>query len=500
MFLLRHQDQTERRLLPHLRLALSAAAVLALAVAFAASAAGWSELALRLGVMFLLSLVAFAVPRLLLLAPLFVLGLAAGAAGPYLLTNGKDGLAAAVLNLGGLLVFGMVAVLLARASAALQAGRGTHFPDGIDPQTGAFEERLLRGALEAELARARRFRRCFALVLVSARPRDPDARRREAQTWQLSYVATAQLLLRTRLLVDRVFLYGPSGFAMILPESGPREVAGLIRRLRRLGSLVQPPEGQPGGPFPIVFGATFYPDAATTVDALLTRASMALKLASKSGARYHLDGAEVPEPPPPESLRAPEETLPAAAREDQPEPDTGPVPGEGDISSSRGEGEAASEDVWLRAYASVFGEARASAGRGLEQLGQATGATAPEEDSWEGLQAVETDSGEVAVPPEEGAEYGHASTGDEDAGDQVATAEEHGPPVPTLARDERPAHGAYSPGLDADALRSGLAELIRDLDRATVLIRALRDAREKPESRLKGSSVANGEPRESLID
>jgi hypothetical protein len=51
------------------------------------------------------------------------------------------------------------------------------------------------------------------------------------------------------------------------------------------------------------FGATFFPDCATTVDDLLRRAEVALRIAASNTTRYQLDSAEAPEMPPAESLR-----------------------------------------------------------------------------------------------------------------------------------------------------------------------------------------------------
>ena len=174
---------------------------------------------------------------------------------------------------------------------------------GTDRDTGVYDERLLRASLEAELTRARRFGRSFALVLVGVDELYQKFDYRGRDEWQCAFSATAQLLRSTRIHIDRVHRYGATGFALLLPESGPREVKGLVRRLNRLAKTMLPPQGEPGGPLPVHFGATFFPDAATTVEALLKRAEIATRLAEKNPTRLQLDGAAAPEPPPPETLR-----------------------------------------------------------------------------------------------------------------------------------------------------------------------------------------------------
>jgi diguanylate cyclase (GGDEF)-like protein len=174
---------------------------------------------------------------------------------------------------------------------------------GIDHQTGVFEQRLLRRDLESELARSRRFGRQFALLLVNI----DDLRRRfdyrDSDKWMQAILTTAQALRGTRTNIDRVYHYG-DGFALVLPESGEKDVIGLVRRLRGEAKLMEPAEdGAPSLPLPVYFGGTFYPRSATTVDDLLKRAEIVLKLARNSPNRLQLDGAEAPTLPPPETMR-----------------------------------------------------------------------------------------------------------------------------------------------------------------------------------------------------
>jgi GGDEF domain-containing protein len=171
-------------------------------------------------------------------------------------------------------------------------------------ETGIFPERQLRPFLEVEIARSRRFQRSFSLVLVGIDARRQKFDFRNNATWKASLLATANLLKQTRKNVDRVFHYsGAATFAIILPESAEKDIPGLVRRLRRLARAWDPPEGEPGGPLPAHFGATFFPECATSIDDMLRRAEVALRLAAVSTTRYQIDGAEAPELPPAETLR-----------------------------------------------------------------------------------------------------------------------------------------------------------------------------------------------------
>ena len=191
---------------------------------------------------------------------------------------------------------------------------------GLDPETGVYDESQLRISIEAELSRSRRFGRTFSLVLVGIDELRQRFDYRDEATWQQSFAATAELLRGTRHNVDRVYRYGPASFALILPESGPNDVNGLVRRLRRVARRARPAEGEPGGPLPAYFAATFFPTCATSTEDLLRRAEIALRIADKNASRVQLDGAEAPEMPPVETLRQPAEPETPIAAVAPPEP------------------------------------------------------------------------------------------------------------------------------------------------------------------------------------
>lgn len=175
-----------------------------------------------------------------------------------------------------------------------------------DEETGVTIEKLLPEAIEAELVRSRRFERQFALMFVGVDEITQRFDYRDEEAFRVALRATAQILRNTRTHVDRVFRRGAEGFALLLPETGPRDIMGLVRRLSRAAKRASPLEGEPGGPLPIHFGVTFFPQCATTVEDLLKRAEVALRLGEKSPSRLRMDGAEAVAMPAPELLRRPE--------------------------------------------------------------------------------------------------------------------------------------------------------------------------------------------------
>jgi len=173
----------------------------------------------------------------------------------------------------------------------------------LDPVTGVYQERLLGQSIERELVRSRRFGREFAVMLASVDPLVAKFDYRQDEKWQAGLKATAAVLLNTRTHIDQVYRYGDRAFALLLPETGPKDITGLIKRLSRAAKRSDPPEGEPGGPLPLNFGVTFFPQCATTVEDLLRRAEVAMRIAEKSPNRLQLDSAEAPDMPAPELMR-----------------------------------------------------------------------------------------------------------------------------------------------------------------------------------------------------
>jgi diguanylate cyclase (GGDEF)-like protein len=173
----------------------------------------------------------------------------------------------------------------------------------VDAETGVYQERLLSDSIERELVRSRRFGREFAVMLAAVDPMRVKFDYRGDDAWESGLQATAAVLLNTRHHIDRVYRYGDRGFALLLPETGQKDITGLVRRLGRTAKKAEPPEGEPGGPLPLHFGVTFFPHCATTVDDLLRRAEVALRLAERNPSRLQVDGAEAPDLPDPELMR-----------------------------------------------------------------------------------------------------------------------------------------------------------------------------------------------------
>ena len=208
---------------------------------------------------------------------------------------------------------------------SMMAGATPDGDDLLDPATGVYDERMLRPALEMEVARGRRFNRNFAFVLVGIDSMRQRFDYRDEATWEASFMATAKMLRGTRNNVDRVYRYGMSSFALVLPESGAKDVQGLVRRLSRAARRSSPAEGEPGGPLPCHYGATFFPQAATTTEDLLRRAEVALRLAENNPSRVQLDGAEAPEMAAPETLRTQAQDMEVALPQPAYEPSAQPA-------------------------------------------------------------------------------------------------------------------------------------------------------------------------------
>ncbi|HXH20471.1 MAG TPA: diguanylate cyclase [Dehalococcoidia bacterium] len=212
------------------------------------------------------------------------------------------------MELAGLVALAAAAMLTRRQLSVLEKeslALNGHFAlqSEVDEETGVYQERLLAESIERELVRSRRFGREFAVMLAGVDSRRAKFDYRADDKWQLGLKATASVLLNTRHNIDRVYRYGDRGFALLLPETGPKDITGLVRRLARTAKKANPPEGEPGGPLPLHFGVTFFPHCATTVEDLLRRAEVALRLAERSPTRLQIDGAEAPDLPAPELLR-----------------------------------------------------------------------------------------------------------------------------------------------------------------------------------------------------
>jgi diguanylate cyclase (GGDEF)-like protein len=337
---------------------------------------------------------------------------------------------------------------------SIYVGAGGGDLAGLNVETGIFNANQLRPALQAELARSRRFRRTFSLVLVDIDEMRQKYDYRSETSWKSSLGATTRVLRETRHNVDRVFHYKDNSFAILLPEASEKDIVGLVKRLRRIARSMKPPEGEPGGPIPVHFGATFFPDCATTVDDLLVRAEVALRIAAGNSTRYQLDSAEASELPPAETLRRKPDGEPAEETETQvpaPPPLTNPV-----AAAVVGEAYAERTREALAQAESAYGQQPVSEPLPAAEAQDAAVATTVTADDAEAVPASE-----VQAPSEQREEDGPAAA-------LLAQAEQaESAPAPAGAATAPPSDGATRP----DSLEAMLAQM----DETLALIRAARD-------------------------
>ena len=113
-------------------------------------------------------------------------------------------------------------------------------------ELGIEGEERFRRSLDEEAARAKQFRRPFALLTARAIGDGPST---ELAGW-----------VRSRLRpVDRMALYGPETLQILLPETGPEGASEIARVLA----------SRPGGGRRLLVGVAVYPEGAATVEALI---------------------------------------------------------------------------------------------------------------------------------------------------------------------------------------------------------------------------------------
>ena len=169
-------------------------------------------------------------------------------------------------------------------------------------ESGIYPEPDLIREIEAEIARSRRYGHEFAVFMVAlgeAALRFDYGKHDRPALRQM----TEGLLKTTREKVDKIFRCPSDQFCLILPESGPESVVGLVRRMRRLAQDPYNPDRPSDGVLPLIYGATYYPSRATSAHELINRARMAIALAAKAPNRVHLDGAEAEVLPAGKTLR-----------------------------------------------------------------------------------------------------------------------------------------------------------------------------------------------------
>jgi len=130
---------------------------------------------------------------------------------------------------------------------------------------GLEREELLRNHLEEELARARQFRRPFALLQVRVLPEGVAAM---AEGEDGAWIETVRGHLRP---VDHLALYGARALQVLLPETGAEEAHRVARAIAA---------SRVGGDRPLLVGLALYPDSGGTADELFEAARDAAHRAS----------------------------------------------------------------------------------------------------------------------------------------------------------------------------------------------------------------------------
>jgi diguanylate cyclase (GGDEF)-like protein len=148
-----------------------------------------------------------------------------------------------------------------------------------DPLTGCLKPARLKGDLQAEIERSRRYRRPLSLVLIalggSEEDWPPDEQGMEEQLMK----ELGALLVRFQRNTDSIYCYQEGQFVAMLPETDGNSALKMAQRVRKAveqGGLVEK-TGHPGGNKPVVRTAVAsYPWDGNTIDELLesVRASL----------------------------------------------------------------------------------------------------------------------------------------------------------------------------------------------------------------------------------
>ncbi len=162
-----------------------------------------------------------------------------------------------------------------------EAGRGA----GVDALTGLSDERAFRGAVQAELRRARRYGQRVSVVLFDADD-FRDTRDRAGALVADRLLREVAILLGNKIRdIDLAARPGDDEFALLLPQTDRLGATLVAERCRReieahFGS--REAAGRPAS-VRLSAGLAAYPDDAKTPDALLARAAQALYEAKASG-------------------------------------------------------------------------------------------------------------------------------------------------------------------------------------------------------------------------
>lgn len=152
----------------------------------------------------------------------------------------------------------------------------------VDPLTGCLNRRGFEERMEAELARARRYRRPLTVVLLDIDRfkalNDEDGH--EAGDYALKRLGST--LRRTLRTSDYVCRYGGEEFALLCPETTKADSLLLAERIRRTIEELEPDELMPRR-LTASFGTAALPDDAPEAAELLRAADRALYRAKAAG-------------------------------------------------------------------------------------------------------------------------------------------------------------------------------------------------------------------------
>ncbi len=154
-----------------------------------------------------------------------------------------------------------------------------------DPLTRLFNRRAFNHRLRVEAARARRYAKPFALVVLDVDGFKIINDRHGHMAGDAALARVAELLNRELRAPDAAFRIGGDEFALILPEVDAESADAVVRRI---AAHVEEAGAAEGHPVTASFGVALFGVVASDPEALLRAADAAMYAAKRSGQRVHL--------------------------------------------------------------------------------------------------------------------------------------------------------------------------------------------------------------------
>jgi diguanylate cyclase (GGDEF)-like protein len=154
-----------------------------------------------------------------------------------------------------------------------------------DPLTRLFNRRAFNHRLRVEAARARRYGKPFALVVLDVDGFKIINDRHGHMAGDAALARVADLLNRELRTPDAAFRIGGDEFALILPEVDAESADAVVRRI---AAHVEEAGAAEGHPVTASFGVALFGVVASDPEALLRAADAAMYAAKRSGERVHL--------------------------------------------------------------------------------------------------------------------------------------------------------------------------------------------------------------------